>query len=48
VLAGPRGCLSQKRRLTDAGLAAHHQRAPGRADAIDQILDERDLALAPQ
>src|SRR5438309_1969417 len=47
MLTRPRGCLCQQRRLSDAGFAAHHDRAAFRSGAIDQILDERNFPLAP-
>src|SRR5260370_19957602 len=47
TLTRPCRNLRQQRRLTDAGLAAHHDRASLRSDAIDQIFDERNLPLTP-
>src|SRR5689334_15692036 len=47
MLTRPCRYLCQQRRLTDAGLAAYYDRASLRSGAIDQILDERDLAFAP-
>src|SRR5260370_18343326 len=47
MLTRPCRHLCQQRRLAYAGFAAHDDRASLRSDAIDEIFDERDLALAP-
>jgi hypothetical protein len=45
VFRGAGACRRQQRRLPDAGLTWHHQRATAFADAVDQAVEHPQLTL---